>query len=305
MEQLPHLIRQRGRVRARLTTFKTFIAKLEDEPEKTVEVNSRLEKAEQLWIEFDTIQNKIEDIDDSDAQQIERSNFEDAYHELITKARRLSLTVQMPAPQIVHANAQPIVHEEQLVVRPMVKLPNIDLPKFDGNYERWIPFRDLFESLIASNISLPNVQKLHYLRSALTGEAAKMISSLEITNDNYVIAWNLLKQRFENKRLIVQYLIQMLLDIPAIIKESHTDLRVLVDNIVQYTQSLIKFGQPVESWSTIIIHILLPKIDKGSRREWESKRSTIEQFPTLTEFIDYLINRSAFLEAVNRANQNS
>lgn len=115
----------------------------------------------------------------------------------------------------------------------------------------------------------------------------------------------MLKQRFENKRLIVQYLIQMLLDIPAIIKESHADLRVLIDNISQYTQSLIKLGQPVESWSTIIIHILLPKIDKASRREWESKRSIIERFPTLTEFIDYLINRSAFLEAVNRANQNS
>lgn len=88
----------------------------------------------------------------------------------------------------------------------------------------------------------------------------------------------------------MQYLIQMLLDIPVITKESHADLRLLVDNISQYTQSLIKLGQPVESWSTIIIYIILPKIDKGSRREWESKRSTIENFPTLTEFIDYLIN---------------
>lgn len=143
------------------------------------------------------------------------------------------------------------------------------------------------------------------MRSALTGEAAKVINSLEITNDNYAVAWNLLKQRFENKRLIVQYLIQMLLDIPAITRESYADLRQLVDNISQYTQSLTKLGQPVESWSTMIIHIILPKIDKGSRREWESKRSAIEAFPTLTEFIDYLINRSAFLEAVNRANQNS
>lgn len=304
MEQLPQLIRQRGRVRARLTTFKTFIARLEDEPEKHVELNSRLEKAEQLWIEYDAVQNKIEDVDDSDVQEIERVNFEDAYHEIITKARKLSMTEQVHAPQIVHTNAQPIVQGNQVAL-PRVKLPNIDLPKFDGNYERWIPFRDLFESLIASNNALPNVQKLYYLRSALTSEAAKVFNSLEVTNDNYETAWNLLKQRFENKRLIVQYLIQMLLDIPAITKESHTDLRLLVDNISQYMQSLTKLGQPVESWSTIIIHIILPKIDKGSRREWESKRSTIENFPTFTEFIDYLINRSAFLEAVNRTNQNS
>jgi len=25
-------------------------------------------------------------------------------------------------------------------LRPSVKLPNIELPKFDGNYENWIPF---------------------------------------------------------------------------------------------------------------------------------------------------------------------
>jgi len=84
--------------------------------------------------------------------------------------------------------------------------PNIDLPKFDGSYERWIPFRDLFESLIASNIALSLVQKLH----SLSGDAAKVIAALEITNDNYEVAWDLLKQRYENKKLIVQYLIQML-----------------------------------------------------------------------------------------------
>ncbi|XP_011690002.1 PREDICTED: uncharacterized protein LOC105451334 [Wasmannia auropunctata] len=97
----------------------------------------------------------------------------------------------------------------------------------------------------------------------------------------------------------------MLLDLPAIPKESCTELRQLVDNVSQYTQSLIKLGQPVESWSTVIIHIVLPKLDKGSRREWESKRDEREEFPALTEFIEFIVNRSSFLEAVNRANQNA
>ncbi|XP_072764624.1 uncharacterized protein [Anoplolepis gracilipes] len=113
----------------------------------------------------------------------------------------------MPVPQIAQINAIPVAQGPQVIVRPSVKLPNIDLPKFDGSYERWIPFRDLFESLIDSNAALPNVQKLHYLRSALAGEAAKVINALEITNDNYTLAWNLLKKRYENKRLIVQHLI--------------------------------------------------------------------------------------------------
>lgn len=185
-EQMALLVKQRGRIRGKLTKFGTFIAKLDDEPEKRVELSSRIEKARDLWLEFDTVQNKIEDIDQTDAQEIERASFEDAYHALITKAERLSVTAQAVIPQNIPVNAQPVLGE-QFIARPVVKLPNIELPKFDGNYERWIPFRDLFESLIASNTALPNVQKLHYLRSALTGEAAKVINSLEITNDNYVM----------------------------------------------------------------------------------------------------------------------
>lgn len=136
MEQRAQLIRQRGRVRARLTNFKTFVAKLEYEPEKRVELSSRIEKAEQLWIEFDTIQNKIEDIDESDEQEIERADFEDSYHKIITDARRLSMTDQpivFPSPRV---DAQSVVQGEQFAIRPIVKLPSIDLPKFDGNYER-------------------------------------------------------------------------------------------------------------------------------------------------------------------------
>ncbi|XP_072761503.1 uncharacterized protein [Anoplolepis gracilipes] len=303
MEQIAQLIRQRGRIRAKLTTFKNFLARLNEDPNKQVELNSRLEKAEQLWTEFDYIQNKIEDVDGSVEQEAERISFEDCFHEIISNARKLSITEQMPVPQIAQINAIPVAQGPQVIVRPSVKLPNIDLPKFDGSYECWIPFRDLFESLIDSNTALSNVQKLHYLRSALAGEAAKVINALEITNDNYTLAWNLLKKRYENKRLIVQHLIQMLIDMPAITKESHADLRQLADNISQYTKSLAKLDQPVDSWGTIIIHISLPKIDKSSRREWESKRSAIDEFPTLIDFTDYLINRSVFLEAVNRANQ--
>lgn len=68
------------------------------------------------------------------------------------------------------------------------------------------------------------------------------------------------------------------------------------------SQTLAKLQQPVES---LLIHIILPKIDKGSRREWEQKRNVIEEFPTLNEFVfEFLTNRSASLESVSRVNRN-
>ncbi|XP_039312439.1 uncharacterized protein LOC105203331 [Solenopsis invicta] len=272
---------------------------------------SRIEKAEALWVEFESLQNKIEDLEDNELQIQQRIEFENSYHELISKARLIELRdrpTQPPplagTPRIL-VQPQAIAVDEQAAAGTHVKLPRIDMPKFDGNYERWVPFRDLFESLIATNPSLSPVQKLYYLTTALSGEAAKVIAPLEITNDNYAIAWELLKNRFENKRLIVQYLIQTLLDITPIVKESYTELRHLVDNVSQYIKSLSKLGQPVESWGTLLIHILLPKIDKGSRREWELKRSNMSEFPTVAEFMDFLTNRSSFLEALSHGNRNT
>jgi len=254
-----------------------------------------------LWEEFDAIQNRIEDIQDSEAQIIERSHFEDNYFKLIATARELQVSERALPNQIPQQAGQFLPQAEdnsgQALLRPSVKLPNIELPKFDGNYEHWIPFRDLFESFIASNITIPAVQKLHYLRTALTSEAAKVIASLDITNSNYEVAWNSLKQRYENKKLIVQHLIHALANLPYIAKESHIELRQLADNVSQNIQSLAKLGQPVEHWGTLLIYHILPKIDKGSRREWNLQTSTAEEFPTLEEFIKFLIKRSAFLEA--------
>lgn len=85
-----------------------------------------------------------------------------------------------------------------------VKLPRIELPTFNGKYEDWHSFFDMFNSLIHSNREISDTQKFHYLRSSLKGDAAEIVSSLEISGSNYADAWTRLKKRYDNKRLIVQ-----------------------------------------------------------------------------------------------------
>lgn len=85
-----------------------------------------------------------------------------------------------------------------------VKLPRIELPTFNGKYEDWHSFFDMFNSLIHSNREISDTQKFHYLRSSLKGDAAEIVSSLEISGSNYSDAWTRLKERYDSKRLIVQ-----------------------------------------------------------------------------------------------------
>ncbi|XP_018306395.1 uncharacterized protein [Mycetomoellerius zeteki] len=69
-----------------------------------------------------------------------------------------------------------------------VKLPTINLPSFNGKIEEWTKFADAFKKTIHSNRALPNIQKFIYLRSCVSGAAARVIEDIELFDDNYSIA---------------------------------------------------------------------------------------------------------------------
>lgn len=62
-----------------------------------------------------------------------------------------------------------------------VKLPIIKLPTFSGNIEEWKRYADTFKTLIHDS-DLSNVQKYQYLVGSLSGVAAKVMKSIEISD---------------------------------------------------------------------------------------------------------------------------
>ncbi|GBL82623.1 hypothetical protein AVEN_263700-1 [Araneus ventricosus] len=80
-----------------------------------------------------------------------------------------------------------------------IKLPKIPLPIFDGKYEKWSSFENQFRNLIANNDDLSDSEKLYYLRSILKGEAKQV----ETEDDTFDSLFKALKERFENKKLII------------------------------------------------------------------------------------------------------
>lgn len=77
------------------------------------------------------------------------------------------------------------------------------IPQFQGEYSKWRTFHDLYRSMIHLNASLGNTQKMQYLKSNITGEASRIIAHMTICETNYETAWELLCNRYENKRLLV------------------------------------------------------------------------------------------------------
>ena len=64
-----------------------------------------------------------------------------------------------------------------------IKMPKFDLPKFKGEYKKWVPFNEQLAS-VDNNPSIPAIQKFNYLKAALTDEALQLVAHLPLSNSN-------------------------------------------------------------------------------------------------------------------------
>jgi transposase InsO family protein len=294
-DRLKELTAKRGQIKARITRFKNFIDNF-NEDQGVSQLTVRHSKLVQCWDEFDAVQSEIEALGLQQAETTgeeaqERELFENSYFEVMAAAET---TIKKLTDNKQETKEVGNVESNS----PAVRLPVINLPVFYGHYDEWLSFYDTFQALIHTNTSLHEIQKFHYLRSSLRGEALQVIQSLEISAENYVTAWSLLKQRFENKRYIVNKHIKYLFEQPCVERESASALKQLLDTTVKHLRALKAMGQPVDSWDALLLHLLTNKMDTSTHKEWE-KSLRCNELPTMTEFIQFLQQRCQVLDAVD------
>ncbi|XP_070158838.1 uncharacterized protein [Polyergus mexicanus] len=168
-------------------------------------------------------------------------------------------------------------------------LPRIQLPQFSGRYEEWPSFRDLFNSLIVKDASTAQVEKLHYLKTCLKGEAELLIRSLPTTAENFDRAWKILTGYYENKRLLVRSYISRFAALPKLKSESATKLRKLYHGVMSTVGALESIGRPITRGEDLFVHLVVDLLDSRSRREWETSIGDATEPPSyiaLQLFID-------------------
>lgn len=180
-----------------------------------------------------------------------------------------------------------------------VKLPNISIPVFSGNYVEWSSFKDLFISLVHNNSALDDVQRLHYLKTQLKGEAEQLIKHTPITHANYKKCWDLLQNRYSNKRFMSNCILKRLFSQRVMTYESSSGLKDLLDTTSDCLHELSHLGIEVDSWDVIIIYIVSQKLDTESRKQWELHVNNItDELPTFLHFKDFLERRFRALEFI-------
>ena len=184
-------IKQNKRLaKAGFTRIKTFLDNLDPETVNTEEVKLRLNKLEEFR---KSLEESLTELGIHDKEFTEESVdeelivCEEKYISLRLRGERLIKERVRPALAINNLNQAVEVPPgaRARTNKSLVRLPKIDLPAFSGAYEEWHSFFNTFNSLIHSNNSLNDIQKFHYLKSSVKGEAAETVASLEISEIYY------------------------------------------------------------------------------------------------------------------------
>lgn len=184
---------------------------------------------------------------------------------------------------------------------PTFRLAPLELPEFSGNYLEWTHFRDMFDALVIKNAGISNVERLQYLKLKLTGEASSVIRNVAVTDANFTSVWDDLKARYENSRAIISALLSSLFNIPAISQEPLSGLKFLRNTSAEVLKALTNLKRPVEHWDDLLVFFLVQKLDKSSRKEWETALGEDVTYPSFARLKGFLETRIKTLEALTAA----
>ncbi|EZA62317.1 hypothetical protein X777_04056 [Ooceraea biroi] len=179
---------------------------------------------------------------------------------------------------------------------PRTTLSRIQLPNFSGKYEDWPAFRDLFQCIIGRDSATSQVEKFHYLKTCLKGEAEMLIKNLLTTAENYDCAWRTLSSYYENKRLLVRSYLSTFSTFPKLKNESEVDLRKLLHCLKSTISYMMSIGRSMSSNDDLFVFLAV--LDQRSRREWETAISDSTDPPKYEELEQFLDRRLHALESM-------
>lgn len=229
------------------------------------------------WKRFQLVQEELDDHDEEDNTQ-EQEGLK-TYISLVAQLRNLikgerSSTLSTPKGSDFPATKIP--------------LPKLEFPIFDGKLEEWDGFYQLFCSTIDDDHRLTPVHKFLYLRSVLTGEAADCVNGLPLSDENYITAIAILKDRFEHPRYIALRHSHAIVNYPKITKESPTALWHLICSATQNLLLLQSLGEQTNR-NAILIGLISSKLPANIIQQWELTLPN-KEVPRYTHLLDFLEN---------------
>lgn len=148
---------------------------------------------------------------------------------------------------------------------------------------------------------MSNVEKMHYLKTCVTDEAARLVSNLTVSGDNFTIAWTILVARYENKRFLITSQLDKIFNFKLLKTKSAKGLRTLLTTISEAIAALRALGCEVQRWDPLLLYQLVRLLDLDTCEAWEVTLGPSSNYPTFSQFEEFLISRTRALENLGSA----
>ena len=123
-----------------------------------------------------------------------------------------------------------------------VKLPKLEITKFSGEYDAWLPFWNKFKVEIDSS-KLPAVTKFAYLKELLEPKIRVEVEGLPFTPEGYQNAIEILEKEYRQTSEIVNIYIHNILSLPVVTSANPKKINEFYKKLLYHIQSLSTLGK--------------------------------------------------------------
>lgn len=166
-----------------------------------------------------------------------------------------------------------------------IKLPQIDLPRFNGDPDTWVTFRDSFKSIVHNIKTISGSTKFRYLKSCITDKNSPINHLLE-TDDGYEDAWEAVLDFYDDKRRIIDCHFTGMMTAKRMASETHEELQRLLNEFSLHVTSLSRMQTEEELFQAFVAHLVIFRLDAHTRDLWETEnKNNIPLWPDLQKFL--------------------
>lgn len=140
------------------------------------------------------------------------------------------------------------------------KVQPCDTELFSGGYDKWLSFRDMFSAIYGKHPKLSPTQRLFHLRAKTRGEASQIVKQFALTDDNFALAWEALRQLYENKRILINHQLRKIFEVESVASERGKTLRNLQYMINNCLSVLQTYNISVISWDPMLVYWVSSKL---------------------------------------------
>ena len=163
------------------------------------------------------------------------------------------------------------------------RLDPIKLPTFDGRWENWLEFKDLFEALVHRRDDWDTTMKLTRLRQCVSAEAVPMMEGMY--TGGYKGMWKKLTKRYDQHRKLVQSHVKRLYDLPDYPSLSQRIVRDVIDSMRSSIRALEVMGHRDKEWNVWLYPLIMRRLPQEASNHWALTHKGNE-LPKISEMLE-------------------